>query len=1485
MTGFVKVRSVAVATLIVAGWCWVALGQAPANRVVRAVDEAQVVTLLGNVHPLARSEFDMGSLSAETPMERMMLTLEPSAEQQAALDALVEAQHDPQSPLFHQWLTPAEYGARFGASAADMAKVASWLTSHGFQIEEIPAGNRLVIFSGTAQQVEDTFHTAMHRYQVNGVEHIANAQDPQIPAAFEGVVGGVVSLHDFRRNSQISSRRALASQPEYTSGSTHYLFPADWATIYDLKSLYSAGTTGAGISIAIVGRSNINVSDVTGFRSLAGLSVNPPTVLLVSTNPGLLSGDQDESTLDVEWSGAVAPSASVKFVVGASTATSDGVDLSAQYIVNHNTAPVVSTSYGSCEKDMGTVELAFYNSLWQQAASEGMSSFVSSGDAGAAGCNVGTDATGSGAAVNGLCSSPYSTCVGGTEFNEGSNSATYWSSTNTSANGSALSYIPEKVWNESASDGGTGLWASTGGVSLVYPAPSWQKGVSGTSAANGMRAVPDVAMAAAGHDGYIVEENGSYWVFSGTSAASPTFAGVMALLVQSKGGTGQGNANAGLYPLLSAAHNPFHATPSGNNSVPGVAGFSASGASYNLATGLGSVDGAVLVSSWTGGGAVAGADFALTESASAGTVLAGKSTSFTINATESGTAKNSVALTVSAPSGVTATVSPASITPGTAATVTVSVGSTVAAGAQTISISGKDASGTQSLSYALTVTAQPTLALGGSAASSGSVSIAQGATGTVALTATTGGSFTGALTYSITGLPTGVTAGWSANPTATVSGAGTSPETLTLTVSNSAAVASTKLTITVAGDGLTATFNTTVQVLAGPAVQLSASPTAVSVQSLSSVTATLTATPSGGAVIPAGASGSSISVTSGLPKGFTATFGTASLTSAGNAAWTLTLTGSSSAVAGTSTLGISAKVAAKSGTVYTVTANLPLTVTLTPPALIVTPAAASVVVNQGGNIPVSIALTGNATYAGAATMSVSGLPSGITAAWSANPVTLNAEAGSSTLTLTASASAPLATSTLTVTATGDGVSGSKQFSLQVQQAPGVTLGASATAVSMQSLASTTATFTATPVGGVVIPAGASGSSIAVSSGLPKGVTAAWSPASLTSAGAATWTLTLTGSSTAVAGVSTLGVTAKVVGKSGSSYTAAQNLALTVTVSPPTLTMTPAAASVAVVQGAKGTVAVALAGNGTYTGAVTLSTSGLPSGVTASWSSNPVTLSNESGSSTLTLTASSTAPVSTATITVYATGDSLSVNKQISVQVQQAPGISLGASSSAVSMQSLATTTAVITATPLGGVVVPTGATGSTINVASGLPKGVTASWSAATVTSAGAVQWTLTLKGSSTAVAGSATLAITANVAAKTGSAYSASQNLGLTVTLSPPTLTGAVGSSSVVLSQGSTATEVLTLTGNGTYAGPATPTVTGLPTGVTAVWSKSPVTLNGGTGTSTLTLSATSAAVIGSKAFTITATGDGVTATSQVTLQVQKATSAHWMPGQDRTF
>ena len=671
------------------------------------VDEARMVTLEGNVHPLAKAEFDQGLVNPGTRLDRMMLVLKSSAAQQAALDELVEEQQNPQSPFYHQWLTPAEFGAQFGVGEPELAQVKAWLVARGFLVEEVPAGRRLVMFSGTAGQVFDAFGTELHSYRVNGAVHIANAQDPQIPAALTGVVAGVVSLDDFRHQSEIKARTALDALPQYTAGSTHYLFPADFATIYDLNPLYGTGTSGTGSSIAIAARSNIKLSDVEAFRSMAGLAANDPAVILDGADPGLVAKDQDETTLDVEWSGAVAPDATVNLVVAASTATTDGVDLAAAYIVNHATAPVVSLSYGNCEQEMGAAEMDFYGSLWGQAASQGMSVFVSSGDSGAAGCDAASDTAGTRAAVNGLCSSPYATCVGGTEFDEGAIPAQYWSASNSASYGSALGYIPEEVWNESALNGGTGLWASGGGASVVYAQPDWQAESSGTSEANGMRAVPDVALAAADHDGYFMVENGSYWIVSGTSVASPAFAGVMALVVEAQHGMAQGNANPGLYRLASSASDPFHATPSGNNSVPGVAGFTATGAAYNLATGLGSVDGTLLVNGW----------------------------------------------------GIEAETEPSTLT--------------------------------------LNAAAQ-------------AVTVLQGGSATLGFTATTGGSFAGNVSFSVSGLPAGMAAAWSANPMTPAKSVSANTVTLTLTASQGAAIGNFSFVATAAGDGLTSAQSATV---------------------------------------------------------------------------------------------------------------------------------------------------------------------------------------------------------------------------------------------------------------------------------------------------------------------------------------------------------------------------------------------------------------------------------------------------------------------------------------------------------------------------------------------------------------------------------------------------------------------------------------------------------------------------------------------------
>ena len=576
----------------------------PADRITGTVDERLRVVRRGNVHPLARREFDRGPAAGDTRMDRMVLLLQSSAAQQEALEALLEAQQDSTSPQFHQWLSPEDFGRMFGASDPDVDRVVNWLESHGFQVEPVSSSRRQIVFSGTAAQVQSAFHAEVHVYNVRGTLHYANATDPEIPQALAEVVGGVVSLHDFQSKPMHGEfRPADAPAPEYTSGASHYLAPADFATIYDSAGLYSQSIDGTGQSIAVVARSDYKASDVQVFRSQFGLPAANPTVIVNGRDPGVVSTDeQGEATLDVEWAGAVARKASIQFVVSASTNTSDGVELSAQYIVNHNVAPVVTLSFGLCEAALGSAGNQFWNSLWQQAASQGMTVFVASGDNGAAGCDSpsGASATG-GKAVNGLCSSPYSTCVGGTQFKDTSNPNAYWSAnSNATTFGSALSYIPEAVWNESGTAaGGSELWAGGGGASQVYAKPSWQTGTG--VPADGHRDVPDVALTSAVHDGYLVAMNGAFYVFGGTSAATPSFAGLMALVNQ-KAQARQGSANPTFYALATnqskGGAGVFHDVTSGSNSVPGQAGFTA-GTGYDAASGLGSVDATLLVNHWT----------------------------------------------------------------------------------------------------------------------------------------------------------------------------------------------------------------------------------------------------------------------------------------------------------------------------------------------------------------------------------------------------------------------------------------------------------------------------------------------------------------------------------------------------------------------------------------------------------------------------------------------------------------------------------------------------------------------------------------------------------------------------------------------------------------------------------------------------------------------------------------------------------------------
>jgi hypothetical protein len=664
--------SLAAATCaLIFGLCFGNLARAqnsPSRLVTEAIDESKLVTLHGTVHPLALARYDQGPVPDSFPAQRMLLILNRPAEREAGLRQFLRTVHTPGNAGYHQWITPEQFGRQFGPSDADVQIATSWLASHGFTVAGVSKGKRLIEFSGTAGRLRETLHTQIHQYNVQNEIHYANANDIAIPQALAALVYGLSPLNNFRAKPYVRSAGTAAYSPltnritpQFTNpdGMTNFyaLAPEDFATQYDLAPLYRAGTNGSGQTIGIINETNIDLALPNAYRTLFNLSNNPPQVVIDGADPGETGGAEVEAYLDVEQSGAVAPNATVNLYIANGSDVQEPLALAALRAVEDNQAAVLSVSFGECEMHLGDAGNQLWSGLWEQAAAQGQTVFVSSGDSGSAGCDpAGVLFATEGLAVNGLASSPWNVAVGGTDFYYSDyqigapSAATRWNQTNDSSDGSLIAPLPEQPWNEAfglnvisgfaglpfrptvgGGGGASGCAISTSSAPAVntcqagYPKPMWQNAPGVPN--DNLRDIPDVSLFASSginlsaypicvNTGDCVATGGAQpnvFLVGGTSASAPAMAGILALVNQKYGR--QGQADFTLYALARQQPAVFHDITLGSDNVECESGtpncsLDTNGdglyslqeypatAGYDLASGLGTIDANLLVTNW-----------------------------------------------------------------------------------------------------------------------------------------------------------------------------------------------------------------------------------------------------------------------------------------------------------------------------------------------------------------------------------------------------------------------------------------------------------------------------------------------------------------------------------------------------------------------------------------------------------------------------------------------------------------------------------------------------------------------------------------------------------------------------------------------------------------------------------------------------------------------------------------------------------------------
>jgi subtilase family serine protease len=772
-----------------------ASAQSATARIGGEISGADQSVLKNSLHPMAKTQYDAGRLAADTRLNGITIVFNRSAAQEAALKTLIADQQNPASPRYHQWLNPDQFAAQFGMADADLSKVESWLEQQGFSIDSAARSKNAIHFSGTARQVEQAFSTEMHNYEINGTQHFAPSTELSVPSTIAPAVLAIKNLDDFRPKSHAVLNRNGRAKPAFTSSQSAsvYFAPGDITTVYDITPLYNSSVTGAGQSITLVGQSAIATSDIEAFESAAGLAVKDPTQFLVpdSGNSTVYAdGDEAESDIDLEWSGAIAPGATINFVYVGNNLNYSAFD-SMIYAIDEKIGTIVSSSYGECEAELpsttlgsgGTLQPALEAAL-EQGTAQGQTFVAAAGDEGSTDCygtNGLTTAQQEALAVDYPGSSPYVTSMGGTEISAANaaydeSDTAYWSAAgSTDVITSALQYIPEVVWNDDAANCGATncLSAGGGGASSLFTKPSWQTGVPGIPS-DGMRDVPDLALyASPSFPGYLYcssdasawgsgqsgscavgfrDSNGVYLTTAGgTSFDAPIFSGIVALISQKQGyTTGQGLVNSTLYTLASNSATyaaAFHDITSGNNdcnagsaNCSGTIGFAA-GTGYDQASGLGSLDVSNLAGAWPASTTTTPTLIATTTTVTASNSApsVNSNDTFTVTVTgASGTPTGSITITVDSNAHLTETLSSNGTYVYTTAFST--VGSHTILAAYVADSTFAASTGSVTVNVAAVSSGAGTIAL---SSTPSTLTVAQGSSGNETVTVTPGSGYTG----------------------------------------------------------------------------------------------------------------------------------------------------------------------------------------------------------------------------------------------------------------------------------------------------------------------------------------------------------------------------------------------------------------------------------------------------------------------------------------------------------------------------------------------------------------------------------------------------------------------------------------------------------------------------------------------------------------------------------------------------------------------